>query len=158
MKYITEYDANNQYDEFLDEMYGEIVVNYDAGLSWQASRVVKEMDPTAYRCGLNDWLDSADLTTDESEADLEEDEEEEDFNPGDLPYDQAEQYAERLPMTEVADDGSTRRVDSFGDPLTQWEKPTKLDSELTPEELELCEPFGPDRCNVCGDPDPDHAR
>ncbi len=30
------------------------------------------MDPVAYRCWFNDWMDSQDLTTDESEADEEE--------------------------------------------------------------------------------------
>lgn len=68
MRYIEESTATERYNDFLDEIYGEVVLNRDGGLYWQASRVVAEMDPTAYRCGMNDWLDSEDLTTDADEA------------------------------------------------------------------------------------------
>lgn len=47
-------DYTNQYDEMLDEVNGEF-------MGVQASRILKEMDPTAYRCGLNDYVDSLDL-------------------------------------------------------------------------------------------------
>jgi hypothetical protein len=76
MKYITEYDAYKQYDEMLDECYGETKI---AGYSYQTSRVLKEVDPTAYRCGFFNWLDSADLTTDQDEADDEDEVTEEDI-------------------------------------------------------------------------------
>lgn len=51
------YDAIDEeaaYDAFLDEVYPECNV---AGLRYQTSRVLAEIDPTAYRCGKNDWLD-----------------------------------------------------------------------------------------------------
>ena len=71
MRYISESDATEQYDNLLDEVYGEITVS---GITWDASRILAEMDPTAYWLGMNDWLDSEDLTTDESEADPEDEE------------------------------------------------------------------------------------
>lgn len=66
MKYVPEYEALDQYDELLDEIYGEIDV---CGYSMDAYRVLKEMDPIAYREGFLNWLDANDLTTDEDEAD-----------------------------------------------------------------------------------------
>lgn len=68
MRYISEQDATDRYNDFLDEIYGEVVLNPDNGLNWPAHRVILELDPTAHRCGMNDWLDSEDLTTDEDEA------------------------------------------------------------------------------------------
>jgi predicted transcriptional regulator len=47
-----EYYAD-QYDEMLDDAHGDF-------LGMNASSIVKEMDPTAYRCGLLDYLDSLD--------------------------------------------------------------------------------------------------
>jgi hypothetical protein len=72
MKYIDEDKAHEQYDEMLDECFGEIKVGY---LTFAPSRVLKEMDPVAYRCWFNDWMDSQNLTADEDEADEEETEE-----------------------------------------------------------------------------------
>lgn len=46
----------DQYDEMLDEQ-GEIGV---AGMSYATSQVLKAVDPVAYRCGFNDWVDSLD--------------------------------------------------------------------------------------------------
>ena len=51
----NEDEAENAYVEFLDECHGEVTIGY---LSWPASKILKEMDPIAFRCGLNDWLDS----------------------------------------------------------------------------------------------------
>ena len=51
------YDAINEeaaYDAFLDEVYPECSI---AGYKYQTSSSLKEIDPTAYRCGKNDWLD-----------------------------------------------------------------------------------------------------
>lgn len=74
-KYITESDATEQYNQMLDEIYGEITV---AGITWDASRVLAELDPIAYEVGMNDWLDSEGLTTIEDEADVESEDEDED--------------------------------------------------------------------------------
>ena len=42
------------YDEHLDEM-GDVTLG---SFSWRASQVLKEMDPTAYRCGFADFTDT----------------------------------------------------------------------------------------------------
>lgn len=62
LKYISESEAEFLFDEMLDELYPDQVGNL------LASRILKECDPTQYYCGLADWLDSSDLTTDETEA------------------------------------------------------------------------------------------
>lgn len=55
---ISETDALARYDENLDEIY----TPYNIGvLEFAPSRVLKDLDPTAYRTGFNDWLDSEDL-------------------------------------------------------------------------------------------------
>jgi hypothetical protein len=46
------YDA---YDEMLDDCYPMVKIG---NLGYSPSRVLKEVDPIAYRCGLNDYLDS----------------------------------------------------------------------------------------------------
>jgi hypothetical protein len=49
-------DTDRGYDEMLDECYSfESVGGIFAHMS--PSRVLAEMDPTAYQCGKNDWLD-----------------------------------------------------------------------------------------------------
>lgn len=40
------------YDEMLDQVYGDFMGSYSA------SRVLKEVDPIAYRVGFHDWTDS----------------------------------------------------------------------------------------------------
>lgn len=53
---LTPIDMHERYDEMLDECYSfESVGGIFASMS--PSRVLKEMDPTAYRCGFNDWID-----------------------------------------------------------------------------------------------------
>ena len=47
--------AERNYDEELDETYQDYEI---MGLSFSASRVLKECDPIAYGCGLNDLADS----------------------------------------------------------------------------------------------------
>lgn len=51
---IDEDEAYELYDEWLNEMDGGIEV---AGCVFDASRILKELDPIAYRCGFHDWLD-----------------------------------------------------------------------------------------------------
>lgn len=49
------YDDDNieeLYSEFLDEAHGSVSV---AGLEYETSDVLKEVDPTAFRCGCVDW-------------------------------------------------------------------------------------------------------
>ena len=54
VRYLNEYDAEEMYDEWLDSM-GEVEV---CGLTYLASRVLQAVDPVAYRCGFNDFLDA----------------------------------------------------------------------------------------------------
>jgi len=63
--YIDEAEAYSLYDDMLDEIYPDQVGNI------LASRILKELDPIAYSCGFDDWLDSCELTIDESEAEQE---------------------------------------------------------------------------------------
>ena len=72
MKYINEREAESLYNDWLDEVYPPVNV----GVTLSPSYVLRECDPTAYRCGLIDWLDSENLTTDEDEADDEEEDDE----------------------------------------------------------------------------------
>ena len=46
-------DYSDRYDEMLDECHGDF-------LGMNASQILKNMDPVAYRCGLLDYLDSLD--------------------------------------------------------------------------------------------------
>ena len=50
-------DYEDQFDDMLDEA-GTV----DAcGYSFYPSRILKELDPVAYRCGMNDFVDSLDV-------------------------------------------------------------------------------------------------
>ena len=46
-------DYSDRYDDMLDECHGDF-------LGMNASYILKEMDPVAYRCGLLDYLDGLD--------------------------------------------------------------------------------------------------
>jgi hypothetical protein len=52
---LSDYDLHNLYDANLDEVYPETSI---AGMTYQTSRALKEVDPTAYSCGFSDWLDA----------------------------------------------------------------------------------------------------
>jgi hypothetical protein len=52
---MPEYEAMDRYREHLDEVYGDVNIGY---LTYSTSHVLGEVDPTAFRCGFNDWLDS----------------------------------------------------------------------------------------------------
>ena len=43
-------DYTNEYDDMLDDCYGEF-------MNMNASYILKECDPTAYRCGLLNFVD-----------------------------------------------------------------------------------------------------
>jgi len=68
IEYIDESQAYELYNEMLDELYSPISI---VGIEFDPSRVLKELDPIAYQCGFNDWLDSCDYTTDPSELETE---------------------------------------------------------------------------------------
>jgi predicted nucleic acid-binding Zn-ribbon protein len=59
-------DYEDQFDESLDESIPEIEIGF---LTYSPSHVLKNVDPTAYRCSLNDFVDSLDVEdSDEYEA------------------------------------------------------------------------------------------
>lgn len=64
MRYMPEHEALNQYDEMLDDCYGDIDI---CGLQYNASNALKRVDQVAYSCGFNDWCDANCITTDWSE-------------------------------------------------------------------------------------------
>lgn len=51
---LDEYEVATRYDDTLNEIYG--VVNV-AGYEYETARTLKEIDPIAYRTGMNDWAD-----------------------------------------------------------------------------------------------------
>lgn len=59
-------DHIDDYDEVLDEG-GAVMVG---GCEFLPSRILRELDPIAYRCGLNDYVDSIDLSDDADYCDL----------------------------------------------------------------------------------------
>ena len=64
MQTITTWDEAKQgFRDMLDECYGDVEV----GVTIPASRVLEECDPTAFRCGLLDWLDGEGIDSDELE-------------------------------------------------------------------------------------------
>jgi hypothetical protein len=52
---ISERIASEMYDEMLDDCEGPVNL---CGMTYSASHVLREVDPTAYRCGFNDYVDS----------------------------------------------------------------------------------------------------
>ena len=56
-----------EYKELIDSN-GPVVI---CGVKYCASRILGEIDPIAYRCGLNDYVDSLDVTEDEEYKKLE---------------------------------------------------------------------------------------
>lgn len=52
---MSDSTLERRYDEVLDEIYPNCSI---AGHNYQTSRVLKEVDPTAYRCGMADWSDA----------------------------------------------------------------------------------------------------
>ena len=51
---FNEYELEQMYNEFLDDCYPTVNV---CGYDFNPSRALKELDPTAYRCGFLDWCD-----------------------------------------------------------------------------------------------------
>lgn len=52
---ITDYELHRRYDEMLDETVEPWCIG---DMYYDPSRVLKEVDPIAYRVGFSDWLDS----------------------------------------------------------------------------------------------------
>lgn len=54
MKTMTEYEVEKAYEEMMNECHE--VVNI-GGLEYEAGRVLRAIDPIAFRCGMIDWAD-----------------------------------------------------------------------------------------------------
>jgi hypothetical protein len=52
---LTPIDQEELYKNMLDDGYGDIEV---CGMTFSSRRILEELDPTAYRCGMNDYIDS----------------------------------------------------------------------------------------------------
>jgi hypothetical protein len=61
MPKLQDYQLEDLYKEMLDECYPMVKV---AGMEYETSRALYELDPIAYRVGFNDWLDSLDSCDD----------------------------------------------------------------------------------------------
>ena len=61
--YETLSEALDAYDEMLDDVYGDFMDSYPA------SRVLRLVDPIAYRVGFYDWLDGEEMDGDDLEDD-----------------------------------------------------------------------------------------
>ena len=62
-------DYEDQFDESLDESIPEIEIGC---LTYSPSHVLKNVDPVAYRCGLNDFVDSLDVEDSDEYKELQE--------------------------------------------------------------------------------------
>ena len=62
-------DYEDQFDESLDDSIPEIEIGC---LTYSPSHVLKNVDPVAYRCGLNDFIDSLDVEDDDEYKALQE--------------------------------------------------------------------------------------
>lgn len=61
-KTLTEWEAEERYEEFLNEAYGYVTI---AGLEYATGTALKRLDHTAFRCGMLEWLDSEGIEIEE---------------------------------------------------------------------------------------------
>ena len=52
---LSDRELHELYDQMLDDCYEPVKI---AGCEYGVSTALKNVDPIAYRCGFNDWLDS----------------------------------------------------------------------------------------------------
>lgn len=65
----TPANSNTLFDEFMDEIHGEVVI---CGQTFDAYRVLKQIDPESYRQRYLDWCD--DMGYDDDADEVEDDE------------------------------------------------------------------------------------
>lgn len=53
---LTERELNDLYDDMLNAVYETVTIG---GYEYETARALKLVDPIAYNCGFNDWLDAA---------------------------------------------------------------------------------------------------
>lgn len=54
-EYLTYSRIEDMFEECINETHDPVEV---CGCTYEAGRVLREMDPVAFRCGVSDWLDS----------------------------------------------------------------------------------------------------
>lgn len=64
--YTTISETVAAYEDMLDECYDMPTI---AGIEFLPSRILREIDPIAYKCGWIDWCDAEGIDTDELEDD-----------------------------------------------------------------------------------------
>lgn len=52
---VTESELDRLYEDMLDDIYGAVNIG---GYEYETSDALKQVDPIAYRCGRNDYVDS----------------------------------------------------------------------------------------------------
>jgi hypothetical protein len=55
MNATEKYYTDEEYIEILNDIYGTVKV---CGMTYDAGNLLQEIDPTAFRCGNNDYFDS----------------------------------------------------------------------------------------------------
>lgn len=55
VKELKPIDVEERFRSFLDEVWGDVNI---CGYIYSTSRILEEVDPVAFRCGCNDWVDS----------------------------------------------------------------------------------------------------
>jgi hypothetical protein len=70
-KEIEDFELNpdNYEDEYIEMLDSEGTITA-GGIKFNPSRVLKELDPIAFSCGLNDWIDGLNKEDDETYKEL----------------------------------------------------------------------------------------
>lgn len=55
MELVDEAQARDRFDDMLNDSYEVTVIG---GIKFYPSQILREMDPIAYQCGFNDYVDS----------------------------------------------------------------------------------------------------
>lgn len=55
MSQLHDYQLEEMFDNMLDECFEAVNI---CGWKYLPSRILREVDPVAYRCNFSDWLDS----------------------------------------------------------------------------------------------------
>lgn len=63
--------SDDDYREYLDEVYGTVEI---VGGTYSTGYALEQLDPIAFRCGMNDWIDSLDKEDEDDYKELVEDE------------------------------------------------------------------------------------
>lgn len=62
MTNLSDHEAHEQYDDMLNEVYGDVEI---AGMQYETARALKELDPIAYNTGFNDYYDNEEIEIEE---------------------------------------------------------------------------------------------